>query len=92
MQAVQELDDAVRALRRPTTWRRERAQVSYWAGRLLADDSVLAVNTGIRADTCLTSGSVSGGSLTCAQPEDPGHRGVWAGDVALVLSVGASLA
>jgi DNA polymerase-3 subunit epsilon len=43
-EAHYDLDDAVRALRRPETWPRERAQVSHWARRLLADDSLLAVD------------------------------------------------
>ncbi|MFJ6669448.1 3'-5' exonuclease [Streptomyces sp. NPDC091383] len=38
------LDDAVRALRRPRSWPRERAQVSDWARRLLADESLTAVD------------------------------------------------
>ncbi|MGW0844248.1 3'-5' exonuclease [Streptomyces sp. NPDC002787] len=38
------LDDAVRALRRPATWPREREQVAHWARRLLADDELLAVD------------------------------------------------
>ncbi|BFO23096.1 hypothetical protein SHKM778_94840 (plasmid) [Streptomyces sp. KM77-8] len=38
------LDDAVRALRRPRSWPRERAQVADWARRLLADDSLAAVD------------------------------------------------
>ncbi len=43
-EAHHDLDDAVRALRRPATWPRERAQVNDWARRLLADDSLLAVD------------------------------------------------
>ncbi|MFD5065645.1 exonuclease domain-containing protein, partial [Streptomyces sp. NPDC058394] len=38
------LDDAVRALRRPASWPREREQAAGWARRLLADDSLLAVD------------------------------------------------
>ncbi|MCY0923547.1 MULTISPECIES: 3'-5' exonuclease [unclassified Streptomyces] len=38
------LDDAVRALRRPPSWPREREQVSQWARRLLADDSLVALD------------------------------------------------
>ncbi|MGI5353619.1 exonuclease domain-containing protein [Streptomyces sp. CA-250714] len=38
------LDDAVRALRRPRSWPRERAQVSDWARRLLEDESLTAVD------------------------------------------------
>ncbi|MET7759525.1 3'-5' exonuclease [Streptomyces sp. NPDC005389] len=38
------LDDAVRALRRPRSWPRERAQVSDWARRLLADESLTAID------------------------------------------------
>ncbi|MCY0932338.1 3'-5' exonuclease [Streptomyces sp. H27-H1] len=43
-EAHRELADAVRALRRPTSWPREREQVARWARRLLADDSLLAVD------------------------------------------------
>lgn len=43
-EAHHDLDDAVRALRRPASWPREREQVSHWARRLLADDSLLAVD------------------------------------------------
>ncbi|MGW7674632.1 3'-5' exonuclease, partial [Streptomyces sp. NPDC054775] len=43
-EAHHDLDDAVRALRRPASWPREREQVSRWARRLLADDSLLAVD------------------------------------------------
>lgn len=43
-EAHHDLDDAVRALRRPATWPRERAQVSHWARRLLAEDNLLAVD------------------------------------------------
>ncbi|WP_327591597.1 3'-5' exonuclease [Streptomyces chartreusis] len=39
-----ELDDAVRALRRPPSWPREREQVGHWARRLLADESLVAVD------------------------------------------------
>jgi len=39
-----QLDDAVRALRRPSSWPHERAQVSNWARRLLADESLAAVD------------------------------------------------
>ncbi|WP_432158058.1 3'-5' exonuclease [Streptomyces sp. bgisy153] len=38
------LEDAVRALRRPRSWPRERAQVSDWAQRLLQDDTLAAVD------------------------------------------------
>ncbi|MEU2718808.1 3'-5' exonuclease [Streptomyces sp. NPDC007205] len=38
------LDDAIRAMRRPPSWRRERERVSRWARHLLADDSLLAVD------------------------------------------------
>ncbi|OEJ20948.1 3'-5' exonuclease [Streptomyces subrutilus] len=40
----QHLDDAVRALRRPSSWPSERAQVSNWARRLLGDPSLVAVD------------------------------------------------
>ncbi|OKI50332.1 3'-5' exonuclease [Streptomyces sp. MJM1172] len=40
----QHLDDAVRALRRPSSWPSERAQVSNWARRLLGDRSLVAVD------------------------------------------------
>ncbi|WP_329528568.1 3'-5' exonuclease [Streptomyces sp. NBC_01462] len=39
-----DLDDAVRALRRPATWPRERARVSRWARGLPAGDGLLAVD------------------------------------------------
>ncbi|MGW1625665.1 3'-5' exonuclease [Streptomyces sp. NPDC002172] len=38
------LDDAVRALRRPASWPRERSQVQDWARRVLADESLLSVD------------------------------------------------
>jgi DNA polymerase-3 subunit epsilon len=38
------LDDVVRALRRPASWPRERAEVSRLARRLLADETLLAVD------------------------------------------------
>ncbi|MEY9997853.1 DNA polymerase III epsilon subunit-like protein [Streptomyces sp. V4I8] len=38
------LDDAIRALRRPASWAREREQVARWARDLLADDSLLVVD------------------------------------------------
>ncbi|WP_129312401.1 3'-5' exonuclease [Streptomyces sp. L2] len=38
------LDDAVRALRRPASWPREREEVARWARRLSEDDSLLAVD------------------------------------------------
>jgi DNA polymerase III epsilon subunit-like protein len=47
----QDVDDAVRALRRPASWPSEREQVSCWARRLLADDALTAVDvetTGLR--------------------------------------------
>jgi hypothetical protein len=37
-EAHRNLDDAVRALRRPSSWPREREQAARWARRLLADD------------------------------------------------------
>ncbi|MCP9946025.1 3'-5' exonuclease [Streptomyces somaliensis] len=43
-EAHRDLDDAIRALRRPSSWTREREQVTAWAHRLLADDSLLAVD------------------------------------------------
>jgi DNA polymerase-3 subunit epsilon len=43
-EAHHDLDDAMRALRRPATWPRERAQVAHWARRLLADGALLAVD------------------------------------------------
>ncbi|MEU4893726.1 hypothetical protein AB0B12_12820 [Streptomyces sp. NPDC044780] len=43
-EAHRELTDAVRALRRPASWTREREQVAAWARRLLADDSLLAID------------------------------------------------
>ncbi|GAA0667201.1 hypothetical protein GCM10009535_53810 [Streptomyces thermocarboxydovorans] len=43
-EAHQDLDDAVRALRRPASWPREREQVARWARRLLADDTLTAVD------------------------------------------------
>ncbi|MBK3640116.1 3'-5' exonuclease [Streptomyces sp. MBT33] len=43
-EAHDDLDDAVRALRRPASWPREREQAAHWARRLLADDSLLAVD------------------------------------------------
>ncbi|WP_443031224.1 hypothetical protein [Streptomyces sp. 3213.3] len=43
-EAHRNLDDAVRALRRPSSWPREREQVAPWARRLLSDDSLLAVD------------------------------------------------
>jgi DNA polymerase-3 subunit epsilon len=38
------LDDAVRTLRRPSSWPREREQAARWARRLLADESLTAVD------------------------------------------------
>jgi DNA polymerase-3 subunit epsilon len=38
------LDDAIRALRRPASWAREREQAARWARGLLADDSLLVVD------------------------------------------------
>ncbi|WP_159025219.1 3'-5' exonuclease [Streptomyces sp. MUSC 125] len=43
-EAHRELDDAIRAMRRPASWPREREEVARWAHRLLADDSILAVD------------------------------------------------
>jgi DNA polymerase-3 subunit epsilon len=43
-EAHRDLDDAIRVLRRPPSWTREREQVAAWARRLLADDSLLAVD------------------------------------------------
>ncbi|MEU1458652.1 3'-5' exonuclease [Streptomyces avermitilis] len=43
-EAHRNLDDAIRALRRPSSWTREREQVAAWARCLLADDSLLAVD------------------------------------------------
>ncbi|MEU3278852.1 3'-5' exonuclease [Streptomyces antibioticus] len=43
-EAHPDVDDAVRALRRPAFWPREREQVARWARRLLADDGLLAVD------------------------------------------------
>lgn len=43
-EAHRELDDAIRALRRPASWPREREQVGRWARRLLDDDSLIAVD------------------------------------------------
>jgi DNA polymerase-3 subunit epsilon len=39
-----DLDDAIRALRRPPSWAYEREQAADWARCLLADDSLLAVD------------------------------------------------
>lgn len=39
-----ELDDAVRALRRPASWPRERAEVTQWAKEILADESLLVID------------------------------------------------
>ncbi|MCY0963333.1 3'-5' exonuclease [Streptomyces sp. H27-H5] len=39
-----QLDDAIRALRRPPSWPREREQVSQWARRRLDDDSLIALD------------------------------------------------
>jgi DNA polymerase-3 subunit epsilon len=36
--------DAVRALRRPPTWPRERARAAWWARRLLADPALLIID------------------------------------------------
>ncbi|MCX4403990.1 hypothetical protein OG840_20110 [Streptomyces sp. NBC_01764] len=38
------LDDAVRALRRPASWPREREQVVHWARRLRAEPNLIAVD------------------------------------------------
>ncbi|WP_370252018.1 hypothetical protein [Streptomyces sp. V4I8] len=38
------LDDAVRALRRPASWPREREQAAGWARRLLADTTLTALD------------------------------------------------
>ncbi|MFD8146080.1 3'-5' exonuclease [Streptomyces sp. NPDC059708] len=38
------LDDAVRALRRPRTWSRDRAQAADWARRTLADSRTLLID------------------------------------------------
>jgi DNA polymerase III epsilon subunit-like protein len=43
-EAHRDLDNAIRALRRPPSWTREREQVAAWARRLLADDSLLALD------------------------------------------------
>jgi DNA polymerase-3 subunit epsilon len=43
-ESYQQLDDAVRALRRPSSWPHEREQAARWAKRLLADDSLIAVD------------------------------------------------
>ncbi|MEU9397909.1 3'-5' exonuclease [Streptomyces sp. NPDC048324] len=43
-EAHRDLDDAVRALRRPASWPREREQVAAWAKRLLADETLAAVD------------------------------------------------
>jgi DNA polymerase-3 subunit epsilon len=43
-EAHHDLDDAVRALRRPASWPREREQVARWARRLLADETLTAVD------------------------------------------------
>ncbi|MFD4976268.1 exonuclease domain-containing protein [Streptomyces sp. NPDC058424] len=43
-EAHHELADAVRALRRPASWPREREQVSHWARRLLADETLTALD------------------------------------------------
>ncbi|WP_167518943.1 3'-5' exonuclease [Streptomyces chryseus] len=39
-----DVSDAVRALRRPVSWARERAQVCDWAGQLLADPSLVVLD------------------------------------------------
>ncbi|MGA5578383.1 hypothetical protein ACPCK9_26610 [Streptomyces koyangensis] len=38
-EAHRDLDDAIRSLRRPSSWTREREQVAAWARRLLADEN-----------------------------------------------------
>lgn len=43
-EAHDDLDDAVRALRRPASWPREREQAARWARRLLADETLTAVD------------------------------------------------
>ncbi|MFJ6438700.1 hypothetical protein [Streptomyces sp. NPDC091416] len=43
-EAHRDVDDAIRSLRRPSSWTREREQVAAWARRLLADETLLAVN------------------------------------------------
>jgi DNA polymerase-3 subunit epsilon len=43
-EAHRDLDDAIRALRRPPSWTRERQQVAAWARRLLADETLLAID------------------------------------------------
>ncbi|MFH8257812.1 3'-5' exonuclease [Streptomyces roseolus] len=43
-EAHRDLDDAIRPLRRPSSWTREREQAASWARRLLADETLLAVN------------------------------------------------
>ncbi|MGP3691185.1 3'-5' exonuclease [Streptomyces sp. IBSNAI002] len=43
-EAHRELEDAIRALRRPAAWPREREEASRWARRLLADDSLIALD------------------------------------------------
>ncbi|MFI1338590.1 hypothetical protein ACH4U7_52885 [Streptomyces sp. NPDC020845] len=43
-EAHRDLDDAIRSLRRPSSWTREREQVAAWARRLLADETLLAID------------------------------------------------
>ncbi|AVI00240.1 3'-5' exonuclease (plasmid) [Streptomyces sp. WAC00288] len=43
-EAHRDLDDAIRVLRRPPSWTREREQVAAWARRLLADKTLLAID------------------------------------------------
>jgi DNA polymerase-3 subunit epsilon len=43
-EAHRALDDAIRAMRRPPGWAREREQISRWALRLLSDHSLLVVD------------------------------------------------
>jgi DNA polymerase-3 subunit epsilon len=43
-EAHRDLDDAIRALRRPPSWTREREQVAAWARLLLADETLIAID------------------------------------------------
>jgi DNA polymerase-3 subunit epsilon len=43
-EAHRDLADAIRALRRPSSWPREREQVARWARRLHADETLTAVD------------------------------------------------
>jgi hypothetical protein len=86
-EAHRHLDDAVRALRRPASWPREREQAARWARRLLADQTLTAVDVeSVRALTPESS-EVHAGELAALGRSVQGRRrpASTGSDVAAVL-------